>query len=812
MKYLALFILIFALNEGFAQDLVRIYGQVTNSQGEALENVNVKVLNSKLASTTNNKGFYTLNALGSSKLTLSFSLTGFITRLVEVFPGDIKEIRKDITLQKNVQQLGQVDINASQNRPGNMQSINGGLIHNTPTASGNFESILKTLPGVSSNNELSSQYSVRGGNFDENLIYINDIEIFRPLLVRNGQQEGLSFINPELVGQANFSAGGFESRYGDKLSSVLDVKYIRPDSQQVILSGGLLGWSGTAKLPFRKGYTLFGIREKTNQSILKTQPVTGSYQPKFYDIQLYHLSQLSKKLDLAVFADYNLSRFDLIPESRETTFGTISEQYKLKVDYEGQERDKYESFAGALTFIYKPATSTFFKWINSVFDIQEQENFDVEGQYVFDELETDESVADFGKVRAGRGFGVDYGYARNLLKARIYSTELRAYYQKGRSFWEMGSRFQYDEIKDKLNEYYFTDSAGYTLPYNSNGPLLLSDVVYSNNRTSTQRLSGFVQNTYRLSSSINFSAGLRGNYNSYTGELFFSPRISTVYKPDNRNIAWRVSAGVYNQPPFYRELRDFSGNLNPSVKAQKSLHFLAGADYSFSGLGSRLRFSSELYFKKLNNLIPYKIENLRIRYFAGQQAEGYAAGADFSLSGEFVEGLESMFRLSIMKTAEDIEGDYYFKKDTNGNSERVEPGYLKRPTDQRINFSAFFQDKLFNSPTYKVHLTLLYGAALPVGPPKTQRYADVFKIPSYRRADIGFSKNFLEGGSGKRLIFLKKYLESLQAYAEVFNLLNINNTVSYLWIKDVNNNQFAIPNYLTSRQLNFKIIAKFKNR
>jgi len=799
---------IFCTGVAFAQDVI-ITGRILNERGEGLDGVNIQLENPALTVRSNKEGIYMLTINEPfTALKVAYRLTGYLTQIVDVrYQNDLK-INQNITLKIDITELDAVTVSSEASRHGNLQSIDAGLINNIPSASGNFESLLKTLPGVSSNNELSSQYSVRGGSFDENLIYINDIEIFRPLLIRNAQQEGLSFINPDLVSKASFSAGGFEARYGDKLSSVLDIRYNKPDSTEMFFSAGLLGLSATAKIPYRQSYLLAGIRNKTNQNILRTQPVVGSYQPHFYDIQALYNIDINKKLNVSVFGDYNLNRFSLIPQSRETVFGTADQQYRLKINYQGQEKDRYESLAGAVTVAYKPSQNIRIKWLNSVFSTSEQETFDIEGRYVFDELITDYS--DFENVRANRGIGLSYDYARNKLKTSIYSSEIRTYYQTASSFWESGIRYQYDVITDRLNEYQLIDSAGYTLP-NVPGSINLLDVVYADNSVITNRITAFIQNTLPITSQFTLSAGLRSNYDSYTNEFFLSPRFSAIYRPSESTRVWRFSAGSYNQPPFYRELRSFNGNLNESAKSQRSIHLLAATDYTFQKKGAVTKFTSEVYLKKLDNLVPYKIENLRVRYFADQQSKGYVMGTDFTINREFVSGLESSFRLSLMKTAEDIKNDSYQVKDADGKISTVYPGYLKRPTDQRINFSAFFQDKLFNSPTYKVHLTILYGSALPVGPPQSERYNDTFKIPAYRRVDIGFSKDFMEGETKNKLKVLNRYFDSFIAYAEVFNLLNINNTVSYLWIKDVNNNQFAIPNYLTSRQLNIKFIAKIKN-
>jgi hypothetical protein len=801
-----LFLILLLSQTAFAQITV-IAGKIINEQNESLEGVNIQVLNSSLATKSSKDGLYELRVSGAvDNITLVFNFIGYRTQTVKI-GNSSQNIVQNITLLRDANELNTVVITGRDKGVGNMNNIDMGLIQNNPSVSGNFESLLKTLPGVSTNNELSSQYSVRGGNFDENLIYVNDVEIFRPLLVRNGQQEGLSFINPELVTKASFSAGGFEARYGDKLSSVLDIKYGRPDSNQITTSLGLLGLSATAKQAFKNSYLLIGARNKTNQNILKTQQIKGAFQPKFFDVQALYNVNFSGKLSLTAFADYNLSQFSLVPESRETIFGTISQQYKLNINYEGQEKDLYQSLAGAFTLNFKPNQNLGFKWINSVFRNTEQETFDIEGSYIFDESSSS-NLEERGNVKINRGIGVNYEYARNFLRASVFSSEIRASLQQSRSYWETGIRYQHDKIDDRLNEYQVIDSAGYTLPV-SNGSFLLTDVSNATNTVTTNRFTAFIQNTFSLNTALTLSAGLRSNFNTYTNEFFLSPRISMVYRKSDNPTSYWFSSGSYNQPPFYREFRTFNGSLNSEAKAQRSIHLLAAADHSFKNSGAK--FTSEVYYKVLSNLTPYKIENLRIRYFADQESKGYAAGADFAISKEFVSGLESSFRISFMKTAEDIKGDSYQTNDKEGNSSTVFPGYLKRPTDQRINFSTFFQDRLFNSPSYKVHLTALYGSALSVGPPRTQRAQDVFRIPAYKRVDIAFSKDFLEGRSKERLTLLNRYFDSFIAYAEVFNLLNINNTVSYLWIRDVNNNQFAVPNYLTSRQLNIKFIARIKN-
>lgn len=811
VRYFLLVVFTLWVNRVLAQSDAIITGQVRNEKLEPLSGVTIRILDTKIVIETDQGGFYSLK-LPLSKAIISFSKVGYKSISLEVglIRGGVN--KQNIFLSPDLRTLEEVQIKGNRNDRRNTLGINSILVQSLPSVSGNFESILKTLPGVSSNNELSSQYSVRGGNFDENLVYVNDVEIYRPLLIRNGQQEGLSFINPELAGQVKFSAGGFEARYGDKLSSVLDVRYGRPDSTSITASLGFLGNSATLKLPGQKNYFLAGIRLKNNQSVLKTLDTKGSYQPQFADYQAVYSGYINNRLTYTLLGNYNLSSFKLEPESRETKFGTFNEVLRLQVAYQGKESDRYESLMGAFSMVYQPSSTLNFKWISSAFKITEQERFDIEGRYIFDEIETSIGNPDFGKVRANRGIGSNLEYARNKLKAGIYSSELKAYKQYDRAYFESGIRYQYDHLHDQLNEYEVIDSAGYILPVDKT-PLTLRNVVFASNKVYTNRISGFFQNTLELNNRTTIAAGLRLNYSSFTNELLVSPRVNMAYQPRQKNdLLFRFSAGAYHQQPFYREFRRFDGTLNRNVKAQRSWHFLSGADYSFHALGTELKFSSELYYKFLSNLTPYKIENLRIRYFADQQSKGYATGADFGLSGQFVAELESSFRVSLMKTVEDIQGDFYHERDETGNLRKVEPGYLKRPSDQRLNLSIFFQDRLLNSPSYKVHMTMLYGAALPVGPPGTERYRDVFKIPAYKRVDIGFSKDFMERKNNSKPFLLNRYFESLVAYAEIFNMLDINNTVSYIWIKDVSNNQYAVPNFLTSRQFNFRIIAKIKSR
>ena len=807
-KYLYFIVLLLILlsQESFAQGVTTLKGEVRSANGELISGVTVKVKNTRLITQSNKSGSYLFNSV-PLKVALIFSRLGYKSLTLEAGLLSAQENIQDVTLFPEIQSLDEVHITEKFNGS-NLVSVDPAQFQSFPHASGSFESLIKNMPGVSENNELSSQYSVRGGNFDENLVYLNDIEIFRPLLIHSGQQEGLGVINPDLAGTVRFSAGGFEARYGDKLSSVLDVKYARPDTFSLEASVGLLGSSVTLKMPFKNSYLLAGIRNKSNQSLLSRQDIKGDYTTGFSDYQLLYDKDIGTKLSVSFFGNYNKGNLLISPDNRESEFGTSDEVLRLFVNYDGKETDHYKALTSALTLAYRASNTLNFKWINSVAGITEGENFNLLGWYSIDQWDGKIFPGKAGSVM-GRGSG--FNFADNKLKSLIYNTELRIYKRVNKSFFEMGVRFQSDQLNDRINEYTANDSTGYSVP--GSGNWVYSELTDEQNSVSIRRISGFLQNTFNMSPYLTLVSGIRANYNSFTSETLISPRASLLYYPGNVDeFLLRFSAGSYAQAPFYRELRNFNGTLNKDAKSQRSYQLLTGADYMFNGLGTRLKVTSELYYKFLTKLTPYKIDNLKIKYLANQSSRGYAAGADFILSGNFAKNLESSFRVSFMKTEEDIKDDSYTSTDGAGNQFRVWPGYLKRPSDQRINLGILFQDRLMQNPTYKVHLSLIYASALPVGPPGMDRYRDVFKIPAYKRVDIGFSKDFADPESKRIPAFIKRYFQSLSAHAEIFNLLNIKNTVSYLWIEDVSTNQYAVPNYLTYRKFNFRIIAKLKSR
>lgn len=790
-----------------AQSLIKVSGIIYDEKNQPLPKVSIALVGLSGSTVSDEEGKYTIQSR-LSNFSLRFKLVGYRTETIKFSEQKGTEVKKDVFLKPEVKELKGVKITGKQNQLNNAQSINVTDLASLPTVSMNFEAILKTLPGVSTNNELSSQYSVRGGNFDENLIYVNDIEINRPILIRNGQQEGLSFINPDFVSRARFSAGGFNARYNDKLSSVLDVRYDKPDSNEYVLSAGLMGFSATAKTNFKNSHLLFGFRRKDNRNVLGTQDQKGSYRPNFNDFQALYQYNFSQKFSINTLLNFNSGSFKLVPESRETQFGTITTPMRLKVDYEGQEIDDYYTYGGAVTALFNPNKNTSIKWINSYFEIEERERFDIDGNYVFEEVDNDYAGGGFGPIRKNRGLGNQYSYARNSLNSSTASTELKVEQRVAKHEITYGARFEQAKYVDKINEYSYLDSAGYILPANTNS-FTFEDAIFSNNHLKINTISGYLQDSYAVSAKTDVQFGLRASYNDLSSELLLSPRLLMLYRPDEQKL-WRFTAGIYRQAPSYRSIRDLDGSLNLDQKAQRSYNISAGYDFSFNGLGTRLKFNSEVYYKYADRMIPYTVDNVRIKYLATSTAKGHTYGADFSLGGELVKDLMSFFRVSILSANQDVINDSYIAKDANGQNQTIYPGYLKRPTDQKVNFSMFFQDRLFKSPTYKVHLNLLYGSRLPIGAPQIKTYTDDFSIPAYRRVDIGFSNDFLDASAKRKPKFLSKYFNSVIAYAEVFNLLNINNTVSYLWLKDVNNVNYAIPNYLTGRQLNFKLIFKIK--
>jgi hypothetical protein len=747
---------------------------------------------------------------------LNFSAVGYepIEMIVKALQGERKKIK--VTLRIAISEIEGVSVISTQRKFGNIEQIDHRVIEFIPDASGSFEAILKTLPGVSSANELSSQYSVRGGNFDENLVYVNDIEIYRPFLIRSGQQEGLSFINSDMVEGIEFSAGGFNAEYGDKMSSVLNIRYRQPTKNAAQTEVSLLGANGLIEgIGSNDKFThITGFRYKTSQYLLSTLDVSGDYAPTFVDLQSNLVWRFSPKLQISFLGNYSSNSYQFAPEVRETRFGSFTNALQLKVFYEGQEVNRFETMQGALTLNFRPRESLLLKLIANSYVAREAETFDVIGRYLLNELDNTLGSSTYGDSLINVGIGGFINHARNYLNADFYRIEhLGVHTSSGNSF-KWGIRYQLENIEDRINEWDLIDSSGYSVPYNGES-LILSYHLKSSHSIASHRISGFLQNSYLFNLKgweITATAGVRLSYWGFNQELNFSPRASIMLKPNwMRNMAFHLSGGYYHQPPMYKEYRMLNGAINSNIRAQESIQAVFGMEYQFVAWERPFRIQSELYYKRLNHLIPYKIDNVRIKYAGENLSGGFAQGIDIKVNGEFVKGAESWASLSLMKTSEDIENDSYI--DNNGNISY--PGHYPRPTDQRFSVGVFFQDYLPKNPTFRAHISGFFGTGLPFSVPNSPRYDLVARMPSYKRVDIGFTKVFKdEYGKGGNAFKNIAWIKSFWVGAEVFNLFDFKNTVSYLWVQTVSNQnnesgQYAVPNYLTSRRVNVKISVKF---
>lgn len=697
-----------------------------------------------------------------------------------------------------------------------------------PSVSGSIESALKFL-GATGGNELSSGYNVRGGNYDENLVYINDIEVYRPFLVRAGQQEGLSIINPDMVDRLVFSTGGFEARYGDKLSSVLDITYKIPRKFETAVRSSLLGTSITmANQSKNKRFTfLIGGRYRSNKLILNTLDVSGDYRPLNVDFQSLIRYRINSSLNISWLTNIAYNKFALVPSSRQTSFGTVTSALRLNINMGGLDEMKYLVALNGLTLHFTPNKNTSIKLVNSYFTTTENEHNTTEGAYGLYELDNNLGSDNLGKEKRLLGVGYFIQNARNDLQANVFNSGIVATQKTKHSTWFYGTKYQNEKINDLLNEWQYNDSGGHNIAINrQNGQQInLDNRIHAENTVSSFRISSYVQNSHLLDKSKNFriNGGVRHQYWSLNEQNMFSPRFSLTFEPNKKyndslfkrsttleaydslkkkDLLIKFASGVYYQPPFYREFRRLDGTLNTNIRAQRSVHFVLGSDYNFSAWGRPFKLINELYYKYLDNLIPYYIDNVRVRYYAENSSKGYATGFDTRVNGEFIKGLESWLSFSLLQTRENI-------KYINEAGKSVESGFIRRPTDQRVNFSILFADELPMDKTYKMHLGLVFGGRVPYYFNGNNRYTKTPNtIPPYRRVDIGFSKEVIGGQAKKSEKY--KHIESLWTSVEIFNLLEFNNTVSYIWVKDISNRTYGVPNYLTGRRLNIKFIIKFK--
>ena len=793
-----------------------ITGVITDNENNVLPSVNVSIEKENYGVISKNNGSYSLKIKENRSVVVVFSCVGFEQeeiRLPMLKKGQNYNLNVKLNNQNNI--LNDIVVQDKKTRIKGINRIKPKIVNILPGNSVGVEAILKTLPGVSSANELSSQYSVRGGNFDENLVYVNGIEVYRPFLIHSAQQEGLSFVNTDMVSNIQFSAGGFEAKYGDKMSSVLDIKYKKPRKHLTSINmhflGGAIFSQGINK---KKNFTyLIGSRYKTNKYLFNAMDVKADYNPRFLDIQTYFNYKINQKINIGLLTNISQNIYQMNPKNRQTEFGTVNEALRLDIYFQGKEIDTYETYFGALNSNININKQTNLDFTISAFQTYEEENFDIIGEYWLYQLDNSLGSNSFGDIAFDRGVGKYINHARNKLNARVINFNHRGKSIKIDNEVKWGFKLQKENIKDEISEWNLIDSAFFNYPHpndniggisNPNQQIVLNEVLKTSLNLTSYRNSAYLQIAKDFNN-FSLNAGTRGSYWTFNEELLLSPRVSIAYLPNwKQDFVFRFASGIYYQSPFYKEIRNNQGILNYNVKAQKSIHYVLGSDYLFYKWGRPFKLVSEIYYKSLKNLIPYKIDNVRIQYLTNEISNGYASGIDLKINGEFVFGVDSWASISIMKTEEDIEND----KKIDENNNLVEVGYIPRPTDQRLNFSMFFQDYVPGNPNFKIHLNAIYGSGLTFGPPKSEKYQDILRIPSYRRVDIGFSA-VIKDSNKKSKIKLFNKLDSFWISLEVFNLLDINNTNSYIWVSDINNRQFAVPNYLTSRQLNLKLILKY---
>ncbi|HPR31721.1 MAG TPA: TonB-dependent receptor [Prolixibacteraceae bacterium] len=777
-----------------------LYGVVTGDNGEPVDMVNVSLRNYPFGTTTNPDGEYLLRIPSGRDVVVVFSSIGFESVEETLHTESEASIEMNVQLKQRSEEIDEIVIARQRQTSGNIVRINP----RTTTVMadvglGSVEGIIKTLPGVNASNELSSQYSVRGGNFDENLVYVNDIEVYRPYLIRSGQQEGLSFVNSDMVSSIEFSAGGFDAQYGDKMSSVLDIQYNRPSRFSASADVSLLGAKAHIENISRDQRFTYnmGVRYKTFGYLLGTLEDKGEYTPTFLDYQGYFTYALSKKWDVGFLGTASYNRYQFIPESRKSKSGIFNDQKSLHIEYEGQEIDRYETYTGAFFLDYNPAKNVQLRLIASAYTTAEAETYDIVGYYWFNEVGNEGTEEQTDSVM-NLGVGFYHEHGRNFLEATVAGLEHRGSAKLGGHFLRWGIQGKNELVSDRMKEWVYRDSAGYSLPYS-----YTSDSLYYLARTNyghqEQRYTAFLQDTWSIPTGIGnflFNAGIRSHYWTYTRLLTVSPRFSASLQTGlKNNIIARMSFGWYHQPPFYREIKDLYGTINPNIQTPRSVHLVGGVDYSFSAWGRPFRLTADAYYKWLNDLIPYQYENVRVRYLSNLISDGYAYGFDVKVNGEFVSGTQSWISASLMDTREDIAGDGH--------------GFIPRPSDQRFKFSMFFQDYLPGLPAYQMHLTGHFITGMPFGMPRSPRFTQTARIESYKRVDIGFMRSLVSNGKNlTNWAFLDKFREC-SITIEVFNILDTKNVSSYTFIADYDKNYHAIPNRLTGRLFNLKISAGF---
>ncbi len=797
----------------------KVKGVILDKNNQPVVNVNVSCRG--IGTQSNANGYYNITVPENQKVLVVFSHVSLKKVTVSLTLKPNEEYEFNLVMSDQDEQMGEIVITANnKKRVQGITAIEPEMIRKIPGANAGVENILKSLPGVNSNNELSTQYAVRGGNYDENLVYVNEIEVYRPFLIRSGQQEGLSFTNTDLVQNVDFSAGGFQSKFGDKLSSVLDITYRKPTQFAAVAEASFLGASAAVDAVSKNGKwsEVTGIRYRNNSLLVNSQETQTNYTPTFADFQTNVNFKPSDKWEFSFLGNVSQNDYQYQPLTRQTNFGTIDNPMALLIYYEGQEKDKYTTVFGAVKSTYTASEKSTYKLIASAYHTQEQEYFDILAQYRLGEVDSNIGSDTFGNVAFSRGIGSQLNHARNDLDALIINTELKGIHNFKKNQFEWGAKFTRESIRDRVIEWEVIYSAGFSinppidfLPKNDQpyspyiGPLVPYNNVRATNFVDINRFSGYAQwsrKGYIGDNEVWMNAGVRSQNWTVSGDgitgstqFTISPRAQFSIKPNwSKDMFFRLSGGLYHQPPSYRELRDADGVVQPDVKAQQSIHIVLSNDYSFKMWNRPFKMVSELYYKALIDVNPYTLDNVRIRYEAANNAKAYAQGFDFRLNGEFVPGTESWFSFGYLKTEENID----------------DKGYISRPTDQRLKFALLFQDYMPKIPSIKLYLNLVYNTGFPGGSPS---YSDPYlyqnRLRDYRRADVGFFKVLIDEQNPSAKRWLQPFKE-LAIGVEIFNLFDNQNAITNTWVRDVySKNQYAIPNYMTTRVFNVKVNMRF---
>ena len=775
-------------------DNFTLKGKVADEDGNALELASVTCLEQGKLTMTNLKGEFSITLQSTDSVRVKFSMVGYRPR-VRTFVRPRGNLTVQIVMYPQ-EELQGVTITERRRQTTGTEQLDIKDIKNSPSVTGNaVEEMIQQQAGVSTHNELSSQYNVRGGSFDENVVYINNVEVYRPLLIRSGQQEGLSVINSDMVEKVGFSSGGFEAKYGDKMSSVLDITYRKPERTEASLTASLLGGSAYLGVASKHVTMSHGLRYKTNRYLLGSLETTGEYKPNFLDYQTYMCWTPSRRWTVDLIGNISENRYEFKPKDRETSFGTMQDVKSFKVYFDGQEKDVFRTYFGTLSIARHFTDSATIKLIASAFHTKEQETYDIQGQYWLDDTQSSESL----------GVGTYMEHARNYLTADVQSLKLMANRRFRRHDLEAGVTMKWEKIKEQSREYEMRDSSGYSVPHTAERLDLIYTLSSKSSMTS-RRIEGYLQDTYRWQSAgesfFTLNYGVRFSNWSWNRETIVSPRASLAIVPSfNNDITFRLATGLYYQAPFFKELRDtttYGGRtvvtLNEHIKSQRSLQFIAAFDYRFRMAERPFRFTAEAYYKALSNLIPYNVQNVKITYYGENLCSGYATGLDLKLFGEFVPGTDSWLTFSLMKTGQKMDGGSYFPL----------------PTDQRYAINLHFTDYFPGTERWKMTLRLAYADGLPFGAPHRGIEQQSFRAPAYKRADIGMA--WLAYGnppSQSRPQTSKFNIQRIWLGLDCLNLFGISNVNSYYWVTDVTSRQWAVPNYLTGRQINGKITVEF---